>query len=50
MEVNRENSFPPDDISSNVETAHAATVQAKSQLAKAAKTQRSNSSLVIFFN
>ncbi|GFZ15478.1 syntaxin/t-SNARE family protein [Actinidia rufa] len=34
-----------DDIGSNIEGAHAATAQAKSQLAKAAKTQRSNSSL-----
>lgn len=34
-----------DDIGSNVENAHAATSQAKSHLAKASKTQRSNSSL-----
>uniref|UniRef100_A0A7N0U4D8 t-SNARE coiled-coil homology domain-containing protein n=1 Tax=Kalanchoe fedtschenkoi TaxID=63787 RepID=A0A7N0U4D8_KALFE len=34
-----------DDIGSNIEGAQAATVQAKSQLAKASKTQRSNSSL-----
>ena len=34
-----------DDIGSNIEHSHAATVQAKSQLAKASKTQRSNSSL-----
>ncbi|XP_065638531.1 syntaxin-22 [Quercus suber] len=34
-----------DDIGSNIEGSHAATAQAKSQLAKAAKTQRSNSSL-----
>ncbi|KAK3026683.1 hypothetical protein RJ639_041530 [Escallonia herrerae] len=34
-----------DDIGSNIENSHAATTQAKSQLAKAAKTQRSNSSL-----
>ncbi|KAI9125194.1 hypothetical protein K1719_003810 [Acacia pycnantha] len=34
-----------DDIGSNVENSHAATAQAKSQLVKAAKTQRSNSSL-----
>ncbi|KAL5978484.1 Syntaxin-22 [Asimina triloba] len=34
-----------DDIGSNVESSHAATSQAKSQLTKAAKTQRSNSSL-----
>ncbi|KAL2999992.1 hypothetical protein AAZX31_09G189100 [Glycine max] len=37
-----------DDIGSNIEHSHAATVQAKSQLAKASKTQRSNSSLVIY--
>ncbi|KAK6162175.1 hypothetical protein DH2020_002016 [Rehmannia glutinosa] len=35
-----------DDIGSNIEGAHAATAQGKSQLVKAAKTQRSNSSLV----
>lgn len=34
-----------DDIGSNIENSHAATAQAKSQLVKAAKTQRSNSSL-----
>ncbi|KAB2632279.1 syntaxin-22-like [Pyrus ussuriensis x Pyrus communis] len=34
-----------DDIGSNIEGAHAATGQAKSQLVKASKTQRSNSSL-----
>ncbi|CAM8985208.1 unnamed protein product [Rhodiola kirilowii] len=34
-----------DDIGSHIEGAQAATVQAKSQLAKASKTQRSNSSL-----
>ncbi|KAF3641861.1 Syntaxin-21 [Capsicum annuum] len=34
-----------DDIGSNVENAHAATAQGRAQLAKAAKTQRSNSSL-----
>ncbi|KAL8520455.1 hypothetical protein ACS0TY_011107 [Phlomoides rotata] len=34
-----------DDIGSNVEGAHAATSQAKSQLVKASKTQKSNSSL-----
>ncbi|KAL0446448.1 syntaxin-22 [Sesamum indicum] len=34
-----------DDIGSNIEGAHAATSQGKSQLVKAAKTQRSNSSL-----
>ncbi|KAL2965852.1 hypothetical protein AAZX31_16G084800 [Glycine max] len=34
-----------DDIGSNIENSHAATAQAKSQLSKASKTQRSNSSL-----
>ncbi|XXG73155.1 hypothetical protein AAC387_Pa07g2121 [Persea americana] len=34
-----------DDIESNIDNSHAATAQAKSQLAKAAKTQKSNSSL-----
>ncbi|OIV94444.1 hypothetical protein TanjilG_25506 [Lupinus angustifolius] len=34
-----------DDIGSNIENSHAATAQAKSQLAKASKTQKSNSSL-----
>ncbi|KAL2901278.1 Syntaxin-22 [Bienertia sinuspersici] len=34
-----------DDIGSNVENAHAATTQGRSHLAKASKTQRSNSSL-----
>lgn len=34
-----------DDIGSNIEGAHAATAQGKSLLVKAAKTQRSNSSL-----
>ncbi|PHT39908.1 Syntaxin-21 [Capsicum baccatum] len=34
-----------DDIGSNIENSHAATTQGRSQLAKAAKTQRSNSSL-----
>ncbi|KAF7829200.1 syntaxin-22 [Senna tora] len=34
-----------DDIGSNIENSHAATAQGKSQLVKAAKTQRSNSSL-----
>ncbi|XP_028754640.1 syntaxin-22-like [Neltuma alba] len=34
-----------DDIGSNIEASHAATSEAKSQLVKAAKTQRSNSSL-----
>lgn len=37
-----------DDIDSNIDSSHAATVQAKTQLAKASKTQRSNSSLVKF--
>lgn len=37
-----------DDIGSNIENSHAATAQAKTQLAKASKTQRSNSSLVIY--
>ncbi|WVZ23819.1 hypothetical protein V8G54_002363 [Vigna mungo] len=36
-----------DDIGSNIENSHAATAQAKSQLLKASKTQRSNSSLEI---
>ncbi|KAF3332732.1 syntaxin-22-like protein [Carex littledalei] len=36
-----------DDIDSNIENAAAATVQAKTQLAKASKTQKSNSSLVV---
>ncbi|CAN6458081.1 unnamed protein product [Victoria cruziana] len=35
-----------DDIDSHIEGSYASTAQAKSQLAKAAKTQRSNSSLV----
>ncbi|KAH6774063.1 Syntaxin/t-SNARE family protein [Perilla frutescens var. frutescens] len=34
-----------DDIGSNIEGSHAATAQARSQLVKAAKTQKSNSSL-----
>ncbi|KAF8364544.1 hypothetical protein HHK36_033485 [Tetracentron sinense] len=34
-----------DDIDSNVENTYVATVQATSQLAKASKTQKSNSSL-----
>lgn len=34
-----------DDIGSNIENSHAATAQAKSQLVKASKTQRANSSL-----
>nr|XP_029150122.1 syntaxin-22-like [Arachis hypogaea] len=37
-----------DDIGSNIEQSHAAIAQARSQLAKASKTQRSNSSLVIY--
>lgn len=36
------------DIDTNIENSHAATAQAKSQLSKAAKSQRSNSSLVGF--
>ncbi|WMV40533.1 hypothetical protein MTR67_033918 [Solanum verrucosum] len=36
-----------DDIGSNIENSHAATAQGRSQLAKAAKTQRSNSSLTL---
>lgn len=39
-----------DDIDSNIENAAAATTQAKTQLAKASKTQKSNSSLVIHFS
>ncbi|KAL5724912.1 Syntaxin-22 [Ranunculus cassubicifolius] len=34
-----------DDVDTNIQNSHAATLQAKSQLAKASKTQRSNSSL-----
>ncbi|KAH9617011.1 hypothetical protein KSS87_001857 [Heliosperma pusillum] len=37
-----------DDIGSNLESSHAATAQGRSQLAKASKTQKSNSSLVSF--
>ncbi|KAK6936537.1 Target SNARE coiled-coil homology domain [Dillenia turbinata] len=37
-----------DDISSNIERSHAATVEARSQLLKASKTQKSNSSLVSY--
>ena len=37
----------PDDIDSHIENAVVATSQAKGQLSKAAKTQKSNSSLVI---
>ncbi|XLU24447.1 hypothetical protein S245_060513, partial [Arachis hypogaea] len=36
-----------DDIGSNIEQSHAAIAQARSQLAKASKTQRSNSSLML---
>lgn len=36
-----------DDIDSHIENAVVATTQAKGQLSKAAKTQKSNSSLVI---
>lgn len=39
-----------DDVGSNIEGAQAATAQGKSQLVKAAKTQRSNSSLVIHYS
>lgn len=35
-----------DDVSSHIDNSHAATTQATAQLRKAAKTQRSNSSLV----
>ncbi|XP_048426617.1 syntaxin-22-like [Pyrus x bretschneideri] len=41
----REQGTMIDDIGSNVESAHAATGQAKSHLMKASKTQRSNLSL-----
>nr|XP_043639886.1 syntaxin-22-like [Erigeron canadensis] len=34
-----------DDISSNIENSHAATTEARSHIAKASKTQRSNSSM-----
>ncbi|KAI7747538.1 hypothetical protein M8C21_016740 [Ambrosia artemisiifolia] len=37
-----------DDIGSNIENSHAATSQARSHLAKASKTQRSNSSMTCF--
>ncbi|KAF7138399.1 hypothetical protein RHSIM_Rhsim07G0130900 [Rhododendron simsii] len=37
-----------DDIGANIEGSHAATAQGKSQLNQAAKTQKSNSSLVIY--
>ncbi|KAG1362785.1 hypothetical protein COCNU_10G010040 [Cocos nucifera] len=35
-----------DDINSNIENSEAATAQARTQLSKASKTQKSNSSLV----
>lgn len=38
-----------DDVDYHIETAQSATAQAKSQLVKASKTQRSNSSLVIYY-
>lgn len=38
-----------DDVGYNIESAQSATAQAKSQLVKASKTQRSNSSLVIYY-
>ncbi|KAK1380270.1 hypothetical protein POM88_027014 [Heracleum sosnowskyi] len=38
-----------DDIGSHVENAHAATTQGKSQLVRATKTQKSNSSLVTLY-
>lgn len=37
------------DVGSHVENAHAATGQGKSQLVKAAKTQKANSSLVTLY-
>jgi syntaxin 7 len=42
--------FLADDIDSNIENAAAATSQAKTHLAKASKTQKSNSSLVIYLS
>ncbi|MBA0773267.1 hypothetical protein Gotri_008556 [Gossypium trilobum] len=39
-----------DDIGTHIENSRAATVQAKSHLVKAAKTQRSNSSLVNIYS
>lgn len=45
--MNFNQSIMTDDISSHVDNAQAATSQGKTLLAKAAKTQRSNSSLVI---
>lgn len=44
--VDIENIRFADDIGSNIEHSHEATVQAKSELVKASKTQRSSSSLV----
>lgn len=38
----------PDDIGSNVDGANAAAAQAKSQLVQAAKSKKSNSSLVSY--
>ena len=40
--------FLSDDISSNIESSHASTAQATTQLAKASKLQKSSSSLVKF--
>jgi syntaxin 7 len=40
--------YATDDIGSHIENSQAATAQGKSHLVKAAKTQRSNSSLVIY--
>lgn len=42
--------FFSDDFSSNIENSHSATAQAASQLLKASKLQKSNSSLVIFID
>jgi hypothetical protein len=39
--------FDSDDIDSHIDNAAASTIQAKGQLSKAAKTQKSNSSLVL---
>lgn len=44
--VDVENFHFADDIGSNIEHSHEATAQAKSELVKASKTQRSSSSLV----
>lgn len=38
--------FHVDDIGTHIDNSHAATAQGKSHLAKASKTQRSNSSLM----